>query len=204
MIQLDRSSCTYAGCTYQLNNGYREFGRIVTVEAFAIYRPTGEILPLVKNEIGRTYFSHWDNLKPIPLGQIELFGYSDADPNEPPEPFELDDIPKPGRLTAKDIPDKSEWRCRSKARGREYSLPQTLRGLHPVKPVVGLLSEYVVRCDNLPIWEQIRLCQLRIKGQRLRIRDLRMKDRADSEVKNTFLIIEEEKQRIHELLKKYG
>ncbi|MDF5728880.1 MAG: hypothetical protein PUP92_12850 [Rhizonema sp. PD38] len=37
MIQLDQNSYTHAGRIYQLNDGYREFGRIVTVEAFAIY-----------------------------------------------------------------------------------------------------------------------------------------------------------------------
>ncbi|MDF5717373.1 MAG: hypothetical protein PUP93_26805 [Rhizonema sp. NSF051] len=189
MIVLDRTSFTFAGRTYHLNDAYRELGKsIITIVDFGVYRPTKQILPLVKDESNRIYFSYWDNLKPIPLGQIELFGYSDADPNEPPEPFELDDTHSLDRLTAKDIPDKSEWRCQN--------------GLHPVKPVVGLLSEYVIRCDNLPIWEQIRLCQKRIKGQRSRLRDLRIKDRADSEVKNALLIIEEEKQRIIELLKK--
>ena len=72
----------------------------------------------------------------------------------------------------------------------------------PVNPVVGMLSEYVLRCDNLPLEEQIRLCQKRIKGQRSRIRDLRMKDRAGSELKNALLIVEEEKQRIIQLFKK--
>ena len=191
MICLDRSTFTYYGCTYQINEAYRELGKsIITIVDFGVYKPTKQILPLVKNESNQIYFTHWDNLKPIPWGQIELFGYSDADPDEPPEPFELDDVPKLSRLAAKDIPDKSEWRCRS--------------GLHPVKPVVGMLREYVLRCDNLPLWEQIRLCQKRIRGQHLRIRDLRMKARANIEVKDTLLIIEEEKQQIIKLLKKYG
>ncbi|MDF5729090.1 MAG: hypothetical protein PUP92_13945 [Rhizonema sp. PD38] len=188
MICLDRPTFTYSGCTYQINDAYRELGKsIITIVDFCVYRPTKQILPVVKDQSNRIFFTHWINLKPIPLGQIEIFGFDDADPDEPPEPFELDDSPKLSRLTAKDIPDKNEWRCKS--------------GLHPVKPVIGMLSEYVVRCDNLPVWEQIRLCQLRIKGQRSRIRDLKFKKQPSSEIKNSLLIILEEKQRICNLLK---
>ena len=128
MICLGRPTFTYSGYTYQLNEAYRELGKsIITIIDFGVYKPTKQIRPLVKDQSGRIYFSHWDNLKTIPFGQIELFGCSNADPDEPPEPIELDDTPKFAksagqkllsrelctRLIASDIPHGSEWRCKS-------------------------------------------------------------------------------------------
>lgn len=188
MICLDRPTFTYAGHTYRINDSYRELGQtIATIIEFAIYAPTKQILPIVKNAVGRTYFTHWDNLRQIPLGQIELFGYDDTDPDEPPEPPELDDALRPSkRLTASDIQRGSFWRSRS--------------GLHPVTPVVGLLRSYVILCDNLPQTEQIKMCQMRIKQQRSHTQNLRKKNQL-VDIKTSQLIIAEEKRRILDILK---
>ena len=191
MIVLERDSFTFNHTIFRLNESYREFRKIVTIVEFAVYKPKKQVLPLVQNEIKRVYFTHWDNLKVIPKGQIELFGYDDADPDEPPEPPELDDsisiIPK-RYLTKSDVQSKGFWR--------------TKRGFHPVTPVVGLLAEYVVRCDVLPQSKQVKMCQQRIRQQRSRIQDLKNKKRPASEIKNSLLIICEEKQRICDFVSK--
>ncbi|GBE95730.1 hypothetical protein [Nostoc cycadae] len=80
-------------------------------------------------------------------------------------------------------------------------------GLHPVPSSVyeSIVSEdnRFIRCDNLPIHEQIELCNKRISQQQGRIKDLqhncKSKKEKDKAIAISQTIIDEENQRIEKL-----
>jgi len=88
----------FADRTFTIGHSFLEFGKLVTIIRFQIYKGK-ELLPIVKNADGREYFreyfTHWDNLNPIPQGQLSLFNCRELNGDEPPDPDDfvnLDDF----------------------------------------------------------------------------------------------------------------
>lgn len=81
-------------------------------------------------------------------------------------------------------------------------------GLHPIPIPLCIHRAYptqIIRCDILPIAEQIKLCQQRIKQQRWRVADITKNVKGASGLKAKSLAqsrkaIAEEKQRIRDLI----